>query len=99
MFLSRRSYPQVAVYTQQLNVRMKVALSQARRGNKQQAIETATKTLTQYAILLLNYTWRSRVKQQLTNPIDLTQKQKETFIKQMVDDGINKFQKIINDIP
>jgi hypothetical protein len=96
--MSHRSYPQVSLYAQKLNVRLTVALGLARRGDKQKATQIATEALSEYADKLLLYTWNSRVKLQLKKPKDLTLKEKEDFKNRMVNEKIADFQKIIADV-
>jgi hypothetical protein len=82
----------------QLNLKLKVALAFARRGNKAKAMMIAEETLNEYGDKFLVYVWNSRVKNQLKKPVNLTEKERLTFKKRMVQEKLAEFNKIIADV-
>ncbi len=106
---TRRDYPQVSLTAKRLKLQLKAVLVQARAAidNKSKeteiadikadALKQAEQILFKFADYLILYTFNSRVKNQLSLPINLTEKQKENLKTELVKEKLADFTKILDD--
>lgn len=65
--------------------------------NKEEALEEARQTLSEFADYLIEYTWLARIKTALLDPKDLTPTQKEHLKTKIVEEKVAEFKKILDD--